>query len=303
MAKIPIRRVNHIVLYAVLAAGVLISLFTYLAISSSLKILAQMREDREAEKLEQLYFDKSLSIRPSFLPTPTGVRDAPLKLPVLMYHYVEYVADKKDTVRIRLSTPPHVFESHLKELKEQGYDSFFAKDIPFLLDGVTFLPPRSIVLTFDDGYEDFYTTVFPLLKKYHMRATVYVIADYTGTKGFLTHDQLLELSTSGLVEIGSHTLNHPYLKTVADEEARLQIAQSKEKLEAELGIDIVSFAYPYGAMSQQAISYVKQAGYTNAVSVISGTLQSGENLYYLSRIRPEILIHGAVASTIENLRK
>lgn len=242
-------------------------------------------------------------IRPTFLPTPTAGPEptpTPVKIPIIMYHYVEYVADPKDTIRRSLDIPPNLFESHLKSLQQANFESYFVKDVPDIMTGkISYDPQKSVILSFDDGYEDFYTDVFPLLKKYHTRATLYVIYHFVGRPGFLTEEQVQELHDSGLVEIGDHTYDHIYLKTASETVAEKQIIESKKAFEDTYHFKIFTFAYPYGAMSQTAIEDVKKAGYTAAVSVIPGAMQSDENLFYLYRIRPGIFGYSA-ATSIEN---
>lgn len=264
----------------------------------------EQNKKKPADTMEAPYYNKQSFERPLFLPTP-ATKEATLeqfKIPIVMYHYVEYVQDAGDLIRKRLDIIPSTFERHLKDLKNAGYDTYFVKDVPEILIGNIHYSPKSVVLSFDDGYEDFYTVVFPLLKKYHMRATLYVIYDFIGRKGFVTKAQIEELINSDLVEIGSHTLDHLYLKGLPDKVVEKQIKESKKKFEEDYHIKIFTFAYPYGAMSPYAILQVKEAGYTTAASVISGTLQSEENLFFLSRIRPGYFSNGIVSS-LEGMKK
>ena len=83
-----------------------------------------------------------------------------------MYHYVEYVKDPLDTIRKSLSITPFVFDKELEEIKNNNYQTLFVKEIPKIFKGDLHYNSKSIALTFDDGYEDFYTDAFPLLKKY-----------------------------------------------------------------------------------------------------------------------------------------
>lgn len=267
-------------------------------------LLKNENAKKNQQPVDLLDYHSSEFEMPSFLPTPHETASvSALKIPIIMYHYVEYVKDRRDAVRIKLNTTPADFEEQLRELKDAGYESYFMRDIPDLLSSKKYYTDRSIVLTFDDGYEDFYINAFPLLKKYNIRATVYIITDLIGEKGFLHKEQIRELIRSGLIEIGSHTLSHPYLKTTDDEESRRQIFQSKKKLEKEFGIEIESFAYPYGAMNPSTVLQVKEAGYTNAASVIFGSIQSADNLFFLFRIRPEIFGAKGVVTTIKELKK
>jgi len=206
-------------------------------------------------------------------------------IPIIMYHYVEYVKDQADTTRKSLSILPSVFEAQLSTLAQYGYHSYFVSDVPRMLEGSIPFEYKNIILTFDDGYEDFYTDVFPLLKKYDTKATVYIITNFIGRKGFLTSNQIQELSQSPLVEIGSHTLNHAYLKGGRSDLVKTEITESKKVLEDLIGHSVRTFAYPYGAFDIQAVADAQEASYSAAVSVIPGNQQSLTNEYYLSRIR------------------
>lgn len=206
-------------------------------------------------------------------------------LPIIMYHYVENVVDKKDTIRMSLNINPYMFEQQLKTITEAGYTSYFVRDVPSIMDGKIKAPEKSVVLTFDDGYEDFYTYALPLLKKYNVKATIYIIVDFIGRKGFLNEQEIKDIASSGLVEIGSHTLDHAYLKKAQPKYAIAQIVDSKKELESKFNIKVDTFAYPYGAFDEAAIDMVKQASYSAAVSTIPGTEQTQENLFFLYRMR------------------
>lgn len=220
---------------------------------------------------------------------PVASLEARIKLPIIMYHYVEYVQDVNDLIRKKLDTNPYLFEMQLKTLKENNYELYFVRDIPDILDGKIKISTRSAVLTFDDGYQDFYSVAFPLLKKYHAKATIYVVYNFIGRRGFLTANNIKEILASGLVELGSHTLDHMYLKKINPQVAKKQIEENKIKLEQDFGVEVKTFAFPYGAFDNQALDFVKQASYSAAVSVIPGIYQSKENLFFLYRLRSGVL--------------
>lgn len=225
-----------------------------------------------------------------------------IKIPILMYHYVENIKDPNDTTRKGLNTPPKIFEEQLKNIKNASYESIFHKDLSNFLLIKKELPKKPIMLTFDDGYKDFYSDVFPLLKKYQVKATVYVIVDFLGRKDFLTKEQIKEMSDSNLVEIASHTLSHVYLKTSPEEIAKSEILESKIILENILNKPVYDFAYPYGAFNEKTKEIVKKAGYLSAVSVIPGNVQGFNNRYYLHRLRPGIRTGEYLINWLENYK-
>ena len=214
-------------------------------------------------------------------PIPVSVH-----VPILMYHYVEYVQDKNDTIRISLNTTPYTLENEIKTLRDAGYTFMTNKELTDVFNGEAQLPPKPILLTFDDGYRDFYTDAYPILKKYQVKATQYVISGFLGYQNHLLKGQLQEIAQDGLVEIGAHTVHHVWLKgqlfkTVADE-----IFQSKASLEKLINKPVVSFAYPFGAFDQQVRETVRNFGFSSALSTIPGAEQKQENKYFLYRLRP-----------------
>jgi peptidoglycan/xylan/chitin deacetylase (PgdA/CDA1 family) len=251
---------------------------------------------------EPPYYEKKVFQLPKELEKKASV-SATLKIPIIMYHYVEYIKDVEDLIKKRLDINPDLFEGQLKALKEASYKTYFVREIPDILEGKIEYSSRSAVLTFDDGYKDFYTVVFPLLKKYQMKATIYVIANFIGKPGFMNEKEIKEVLDSGLVELGSHTLDHLYLKLIPQTVARKQIFESKKVLEEKFKVKVETFAYPYGAFSKKTVDLVKEAGYKAAVSVIPSMIQSEENLFYLSRVRPGIFTPKTMIKVIESYRK
>jgi peptidoglycan/xylan/chitin deacetylase (PgdA/CDA1 family) len=150
-----------------------------------------------------------------------------------------------------------------------------AKDLGELFAGKGILPAKPVVLTFDDGYRDFYTDVFPVLKKYNAKATVYMIAGFVGYKNNLTDAQLKELAVSGLVDIGAHTVHHVGLTHGSSPMIEQEVTEGKKILEIMTGQPVVSFAYPNGEYDDVVATVVRQAGYTTAVSTKPG-IETGE---------------------------
>jgi len=228
-----------------------------------------------------------------------------VRIPMIMYHYIEYVDKDKDPARANLATPPSYLEKDISSLKSAGYTFLFAKDVPDLINKKNVIQ-NPVVLTFDDGYEDFYWNALPILKKYNVKATLYVITNFVGRRGnpsYLTAEELIEIRDSGLVEIGAHTLDHAYLRGLKADTARNEIIESKAYLENLLGISVPSFAYPFGAFNKETIDIVKAAGFTNAVSVIPGINQSTDNLFYLYRIRPGVLSYNDPAKSLADYKQ
>lgn len=224
---------------------------------------------------------------------------ATFRVPILLYHYVEYVKDPKDTIRQSLNINPDIFEEEVKTLLGAGYSFITMKDLADILDGTKLLPTKPVVLTFDDGYRDFYIDVLPILKKYQIHATAYLVSGFIGGSNSMLASQVVEATQSGLVEVGAHTVHHTYLKGRPLESAKFEINQSKKDLEKEFNIHIVSFAYPYGAFDKQAVDLVKEAGFKTATSTVPGIMADQSNRFFLYRLRPGRRIGKALVDYLE----
>lgn len=215
-----------------------------------------------------------------------GVLSQGIRVPILMYHYIEYV-DPDDKIRASLTTSPYVLEEQIKSLQENGYTFMTVGELSNVLERKTYLPEKPILLTFDDGYRDFYKYAYPILKKYNVKATQYVISGFLGNPNHLLSSQVQEIASENLVEIGAHTVHHAWLKDENEKTAFHEIYKSKIDLEKLIKKPVVSFAYPYGAFDLSAIEQVKEAGFLNAVSTIPGIIQrAGQHEYFLYRLRP-----------------
>ncbi len=223
-----------------------------------------------------------------------------LRVPILLYHYVEYVKDEGDTIRKSLNIVPYVFDEQIRTLKEAGFEFVTTKDLAADLDNKITLPAKSVILTFDDGYRDFYTDVFPILKKYQVKAVVYVVPNFLDRSNNLDTWMLKEIAKSGLVEIGAHTMDHAYLSGLSLRRVRFEVEESKKTLEKLLGIDVVSFAYPYGAFDNETIDLVKKAGFTSAVSTIPGVFSMDVNRFFLYRVRPGGRVGASLLDLLEH---
>ncbi len=220
---------------------------------------------------------------------------APDVLVILMYHKVN--PDPRQG-GLGLRVPPSKFDRQMKYLKTRGFtvldmDSAFSH----LRDGHP-LPPKPVVITFDDGYRDNYDFAWPILKKYGFCATVYHVVNATGGYNFFDADrgsqprspmlgweEIREMAASGTITFGVHTLDHCALTRLNTEEASRQIIGAKEVLEKELGCPADHFCYPYGAYNQQLAEMVEAAGFKTAVTCVRGVNQPGEDPFALKRIR------------------
>ncbi len=174
------------------------------------------------------------------------------------------------------------------------YNVISMDEVVHLLSSNNPIPPRSIALTFDDGYYDFYKFAYPVLKRYNFPSTVYVLSELVGKKALwfekenreipllLNRTQLIELM-GNQVEIGSHGKNHLKLDQLPKSQLHDEIVDSKKGLEEILGIKVKYFCYPYGRFNKDVVEVVKKAGYISAVTCIRGGVKKDMDPYILPR--------------------
>ena len=209
--------------------------------------------------------------------SPTSKPETP-DMPILMYHYIRTLDDSNDKIGTNLSVNPEAFAKQLDLITERGYTTINFEDIE-----TGNIPTKPVILTFDDGYADFYTSAYPELKKRNMKAVSYIIVNDIGKSNYMSRDQIIELRQNS-IEIGSHTLSHPDLTKISPDKASAELTQSKEKLEAILGAKVISFCYPSGKVNTVVESITKNVGYTYAVTTNS-KLANFSDLLLLNRYR------------------
>ncbi len=196
---------------------------------------------------------------------PTDPQSTSSPPPILMYHYIRSVDQGSDSLGYELSVTPDDFNSQMAWLHEQGYIAMRMDGITRCLRGEAPCPNKAIVLTFDDGYTDAYTDALPVLKRYGLLATFYIVTNFVGQPGYMTWEQVAALRDSGM-EIGAHTVSHPDLTLVDWETAGFEIAQSKAELDHHLSINVTSFCYPTGLYNGGIEEQVRASGYLNATT-------------------------------------
>lgn len=179
---------------------------------------------------------------------------------VLLYHACDQMAFLGMPKRLNMS--PHRLEQQLVWLKKKGYSFLTASELlarPRDADGL------AVGITFDDGFEDNYTYLFPLLKKHQIKITLFAAQQsvFPG-KPMLCEAQIKEMSVSGLVEFGGHTVNHIDLNATAAAAAEAEIQANKQWLESTTGQPCRAFAYPFGKYSERDILILKKLGFTSA---------------------------------------
>ena len=223
--------------------------------------------------------------RPSRLVPPEprdGEGTASTVVPILIYHSVRpYVQSDTPAVRRYIATPD-ALEQELSWLKQNGYVSISFDDLVNHIDNGAALPPRPVILSFDDDWESQYRYAVPLLRKYGYTATFYIWVVVVGRKHHMTWDEVRDLPKEGM-QLGCHTLTHPYLTRIQSDEAlQREIAGAKKTIEARTGVPITSLAYPFGQYNARVVAAARDAGFTSARSTWPGVVHSKEGLFSLT---------------------
>ena len=218
-------------------------------------------------------------------PTPDGVARM-LQVPILMYHYVSVPPAGADVYRRDLSVTPALFESHLKFLTDAGYHAITLDDLLYALTQGRELPAKPVILSFDDGYEDNYTSAFPLLQKYNMVGHFFIISDFVNQErpGYMTWPQIEEMAAAGQ-RFGSHSRDHPSLKGQSDDYLVWQALGGKEALEEHLGQHPRWISYPAGQYDDRTIAVYQSAGYWGGLTTQQGATHTLDDIFELRRVR------------------
>ena len=202
-----------------------------------------------------------------------------VNIPILLYHRIANEDNE-------LCVSPERFEQQIQALSNAGYQTITLKQMKQLvLSGAADnLPNRPLLITFDDGYKDTYTTAYPILRKYGFTGVIFVVPDFFYLPGYITPSQVLEMHYFGM-DIGSHTKSHAILTQQTKDDMVQQLTKSKQELETLLEQPVEFLAYPYGCYNQTVLREVEQVGYCAGFTVTPGiNVSPFNNPYKLKRI-------------------
>jgi len=217
------------------------------------------------------------------------------KIPILMYHSISADKESASHPYYWINTAPAVFSEQMKFLSDHDYTVVDLRDLKACLDANNKSVRKFVVITFDDGYRDFYTNAFPILQKYQFPATVFLPTDFIDEnrktfngKECLAWAEVEELHGKG-ISFGSHSLSHSILYHLSWGKIRRELSDSRHRIENSLHAPVGSFCYPY-AFPQEDSSFVlrfKQEladqGYRFAVNTVIG--RTGSESDFLSLVR------------------
>lgn len=221
---------------------------------------------------------------PSPLPTATWVKQGPdhVVVPILLYHWIAISPSDGPNYTSPYYVKPEVFDEEMKLLRDWGYTTITMDMLLKAIAEGTELPPRPVLITFDDGHLNNYTTAFPIMQKYGFTGILYIVGSYIGADNYMNADQIKEMAAAGW-EVGSHSMTHTDLTLLEPQQQRYEVVESKDFLEKTLGIPIRTIAYPFGTSDSSVIDYAHFAGYIAGMSLGFTHDQGNGNLFTLQR--------------------
>lgn len=198
---------------------------------------------------------------------------------VLGYHSINLDPNGKNPIAIDKER----FRSHLQAIEDSGYTTLTMSQLNNYLNNNQPIPPKSVVITFDDGYMDNYENAFPLLKEFNMNATIFIIPGMMDGNIYMSEKEVKELIDYG-IDIQSHTLNHEELATISYDKQKEEITKAKALIEDITKKPVISIAYPYGSYNEDTIKITEEAGYNMAFTVERGYAKRNINKFKINRV-------------------
>ena len=200
-------------------------------------------------------------------------------VPVIMYHKID-----ENSAASRLSVSPESFKRQMNFLKSHKYNVVKLEDLAEMVKKKKF-HPKTIAITFDDGYENNYLNAYPALKESGLHATIFIVPALVGAEGYMTWDQIIEMSDSGVISIGSHSMSHAWLPDLAEQKLDSEITGSKRSIDGHSRKEADIFSYPSGGFNQDTRAKVIKAGYKIAVRTNPGKKYPKHDLFAMKRLR------------------
>lgn len=202
------------------------------------------------------------------------VQAAGVQVPILVYHYIAGNPNPKDLARDSLSVSPDKFEAQMSYLSQNGYTPVTLDTLYGIFNGQATVSGKPIVLTFDDGYIDFYTNAFPILRRFNFHAVSFIPTGLVGGSYYMNWNQIKEIASSGLVTFEGHTVNHVILPSLSYESVLKELRDSKNILQINTGYPVNFVAYPSGVTNGAVQAAARQAGYVGGAGTWYGKTRS-----------------------------
>ena len=205
-----------------------------------------------------------------------------IRFPIFNYHHVSPLPTNASPARVIFTVTPGMLEKQLVYLKEHGYRSVPLDALMDYFDHGTPIPPKSVAITFDDGWRDQHEYAFPLLQKYGFTATFFVPVGWIGHPKVMPWSELREMADAGMT-IGTHGAKHLHFDQIGEPLLKKEIVDTKTEMEKNLQRPVRYIAYPGGHWTTQAVAVVESAGYAAALGVDHDIIQSQEHRYDVRR--------------------
>jgi peptidoglycan/xylan/chitin deacetylase (PgdA/CDA1 family) len=209
-----------------------------------------------------------------------------VRLPVLMYHYIDYPPPDADTYRLDLTVTPDNFREQMQWLRDHNFEPVSPDDLELAMTRGRKLPERAILLTFDDGYENAYTDAYRILREFGFKGTFFVVTDWMdeGKSGYLTWKQAEEMALNGM-SIQNHSRRHYDMRKRDGAWLVYEILGPIQTIEAHTGVRPQFFCYPGGQFDQNVVDELRSAGVMGAFTTNDGTFNYSDNMLRLPRVR------------------
>lgn len=220
------------------------------------------------------------------LPTPQSGGAYAARMPILMYHYVSDPPADADIYRTDLSVSPAELRRQLTYLRDNGYTTITLYDLARALANRQALPPKPVILTFDDGYRDNYTNAFPLLREFGMRGVFFLVTDFidSGNPNYMTWEMAAEMARAGMsMEI--HTRTHPNLTELKPEDVIYQVQGAQQIIAQRTGVTPRFVAYPGGFFNEAIVGQMRDLDLWGGVTTRFGYSHLYRKRFELERIR------------------
>lgn len=205
-------------------------------------------------------------------------------VPTIFYHHIEDLDQAKAEGHLGLAVGPDIFKAQMQYLADHGYHPIAMQDLINFFDAGAGLPAKPILITIDDGYDDFALNGAPILQQFNFKATMFLPTGLVGNPGYLTWDQVSAIAGGGNILFANHTWSHRNTQSAA-EIVKTEITTADSQLTGKgLGNPKV-FAYPYGIVSNYAINLLNQLGYKLGFDTIPGSTLCKAQRMTLPRVR------------------
>lgn len=223
---------------------------------------------------------------PSILPTPDGLISTTLRVPILMYHYISEPPADADNYRINLSLAPDKFRGQMQYLVDNGYTAIDLYDLILAITERQPLPPKPVILTFDDGYIDAYEYAFPILEEFGLKGTFFIITEYVdyNNPNHMSWAMIEEMAAAGH-RMEPHTKTHPDLTNYDWDGQLYQILGAQETLAAHIGYTPRFLCYPGGRYNETSIKVLEALDFWGAVTTQGGKWHGFNDRYEWRRVR------------------